>query len=68
MFDEDFVRNIDVNLRDRIDNEGMRPTVEVWPADDDFARWVASKEAKARAVICTTPEFKDTPFCGSGCH
>jgi hypothetical protein len=56
------------NLDARIEEQGMRPHVEVWPADDEFGRWVAYHKAKERAVICTTPEFQDTPFCGTGCH
>lgn len=68
MFGKEFVEDIGQSLDDRIANEGSRPRMEVWPADDDFAQWVASKERKARTIICNTPEFKDTPFCGSGCH
>lgn len=48
--------------------QGYRPNIEVWPEEDDFGRWVAYHENKERAVICTTPEFADAPFCGRGLH
>ena len=65
---EEFLNEVENNLDDRIDEQEVRPHVEVWPADDEYARWVAFHEAKERAVICTAPEYKDTPFCGTGCH
>ena len=65
---EEFTSKIEDKLEDRIENAGMRPTIEVWPGEDDFAQWVASHKAKDRAVICNSPEYKDTPFCGRGSH
>ena len=65
---EEFLTEVNGNLEARIEEQGMRPHIEVWPADDEYARWVAYHEAKDRAVICNTPEYKDTPFCGTGCH
>lgn len=65
---EEFTAKVKDNLEDRIENFGMRPTMEVWPVEDDFARWVAYHQARDRAMICNSPEFKDTPFCGRGSH
>jgi hypothetical protein len=65
---KDFLTKLSSNLDERIEEQEMRPRIEVWPGDDDFAHWVAYHEAKERAVICSTPEYKDTPFCGTGCH
>jgi hypothetical protein len=65
---EEFLTEVNDYLEARIEEQGMRPRIEVCPADDDYARWVAYHEAKDRAVICSTPEYKDTPFCGTGCH
>jgi len=56
---EEFLTEVNDNLDARIEEQGMRPNIEVWPVDDEFARWVAYHEAKERAVICSTPEFKD---------
>jgi hypothetical protein len=50
------------------DDMDMRPGIEVWPADDDFGQWVAAHENPAMAGLCSTPQFKDTPFCGLGYH
>ena len=65
---EEFTKKVKDNLEDRIENSAMRPTMEVWPGEDDFAHWVAYHKAKDRAVICNSPEYKDTPFCGGGSH
>lgn len=64
----EFEKKIKDTVGDRIENQGMRPEIEVRPVEDDFGHWVASKEARERAVICNSPEYKDTPFCGTGHH
>jgi hypothetical protein len=51
----------------RVNDQFDRPGVEVWPDDDD-AMWVLSHKDPARDVICSTPEFGDSPFCGTGFH
>jgi hypothetical protein len=51
----------------RYDNQFSRPGVEVW-TDDDDAMWILSHNDPARSVICSTPEFMDSPFCGTGFH
>jgi hypothetical protein len=53
---------------ERFDNKLTRPEIELWPYDDEFGQWVASHQNKARVIICNTPEFRDTPYCGSGLH
>jgi len=67
-FKDEFVGVINEGFGARADNQGGRPTMEVWPENDDFERWVAWHENPTRAVICATLEFKNTPFCGSGLH
>jgi hypothetical protein len=52
----------------RREEHSFRPEIEVWPFEDDYAHWVISHEDPARSVICNTPEFKDSPFCGHGAH
>lgn len=64
----EFVREIQDRLDERIDEAGERPTIENWPDEDDFAKWIAYHSPHERPVICATPEFKDTPFCGPGYH
>jgi hypothetical protein len=49
----------------RFANGDARPFVEVWP-DDDFADWVSAHSDRTRNIICRTPEFKATPYCGAG--
>ena len=51
----------------RTENQFGRPGIEVWPDDDD-AMWVLRHSDPARSVICSTPEFGDSPFCGTGFH
>jgi hypothetical protein len=63
-FETEVVRRSDSRMMD----EGNRPVIETWPEADDFALWVSSHEDKVRCVICATPEFKDSPFCGRGSH
>ncbi len=65
---EEFLTQVKEVLANRSADEEMRPNIEVWPAEDDFAHWVAHHESKERTVICNTPEFHDTPFCGTGYH
>jgi hypothetical protein len=65
---EEFLADVRSTLSERIEEQGLRPTVETWPADDEFAHWVAYHEAKSKAVICSTPEYQDTPFRGTGWH
>jgi hypothetical protein len=65
---EDFVEAVKGGLGARIADQDTRPAVEVWPEEDGFGRWVASHTDRARAVVCASPEFKDSPFCGRGNH
>lgn len=58
---------LDESVQSRFENQHSRPTMEVWPDDDD-AMWVMRHSDSARAVICATPEFGDSPFCGVGSH
>ncbi len=51
----------------RFGNQFSRPGVEIWPDDED-AQWVMRHTDPARAIICSTPEFGDSPFCGIGQH
>ena len=51
----------------RFANQFSRPGVEIWPDDED-ALWVMRHSDPVRAVICRTPEFADSPFCGVGQH
>jgi hypothetical protein len=64
----EFIDTVNDSYEDRVNSVDFRPNVEVWPEWDDDSRWVAEHERKARAVICATPEFADTPFCGRGHH
>ncbi len=68
VFEDEFVGEIVDNLDARISEMDTRQRVEVWPGDDDFGNWLAFHERKSKAVICNAPEFKDTPFCGTGYH
>jgi hypothetical protein len=52
---------------DRLAQQFARPGIEVWPYDDD-ALWVLRHSDPARSVICSTREFADSPFCGTGSH
>jgi len=65
---EDFVEAVKGGLAARVEAQETRPNIEVWPEEDDFGRWVASHGDQVMAVICETPEFKDSPFCGRGYH
>ncbi|MGC8658399.1 MAG: hypothetical protein ACP5U1_04935 [Desulfomonilaceae bacterium] len=64
----EFVGNINEGVGQRIENQNYRPNIEVWPEEDDFGRWVASHQDRVRSVICNSPEFADSPFCGRGAH
>lgn len=64
----ELVREIEESLDKRIDYAGGRPAIETWPDEDDFAKWIAYHSPQERPVICGTPQFKDTPFCGPGHH
>ncbi|MDA8407679.1 MAG: hypothetical protein M0T73_12605 [Deltaproteobacteria bacterium] len=64
----EFLGNINDGLGQRIEEQNVRPSVEVWPDEDDFGRWVAAHRDPVRSVICNAPEFADTPFCGRGIH
>lgn len=64
----EFVNDISENLEERVEAQGNRPGIEVWPDDDGFGRWVASHSDRVRSVICSTPEFADSPYCGRGFH
>jgi hypothetical protein len=67
-FKREFINDINSNLAQRIDAAADRPMVEVWPFEDEDSHWIASHQQKERAVICDSPEFRDTPFCGTGAH
>ncbi len=49
----------------RAKDEGDPPFMEVWP-DDEFAEWVSAHGDRAGNIICHTPEFRATPYCGVG--
>ena len=65
---EDLNEALNEGLDERVQNRENTPGVEVWPEEDDFGRWVASRRDRVRTVICETAEFKDAPFCGRGHH
>jgi hypothetical protein len=51
----------------RFENQVSRPGIEIWPDDDD-AMWILRHSDPVRDVVCSTPEFGDSPFCGTGHH
>ncbi len=51
----------------RFENQWSRPGIEIWPEDDD-AMWLLSHGNPVRDIICATPEYGDSPFCGIGHH
>ncbi len=65
---EEFLGAMNKSLSSRVENHGIRPSIEVWPEEDEDARWVASHGDQVRTIVCDTPEFRDTPFCGRGSH
>ncbi len=65
-FKDEFLSFIRKNQAERFENAASRPLVEVWPDDD--SDWVASHEDPVRQILCMTPEFESTPFCGRGYH
>ncbi|AFM24015.1 hypothetical protein [Desulfomonile tiedjei] len=67
-FKRDFVDNIRDTADARANEQNVRPQMEVWPFEDDWGHWVLSHEDPARSVVCNTPEFKDSPYCGHGVH
>jgi hypothetical protein len=50
----------------RIEEEMVRPRVEVWP--DDWSEWVASHDTLNRNPICSLQAMKASPFCSLGYH
>jgi hypothetical protein len=67
-FDQDFTKDIANLLSAREDERALRPNIEVWPFEDEFGLWAMSHRDPIRAVVCGTPEFKDSPYCGLGVH
>lgn len=65
---EDFAETAKELFGVQVGARESRPSVEVWPEEDDFGRWVASHTDRVRTIVCETPEFKDAPFCGRGHH
>jgi len=53
---------------DQIVNTDMRPGIEVWPGAGGFADWIAYHLNKGGLIICKTPDFRASPFCGIGYH
>jgi hypothetical protein len=67
-FGRDFTNQISELLNFRDEELMVRPNVEVWPFEDEFGLWKLSHRDPSRAVVCGTPEFKDSPYCGLGVH
>jgi hypothetical protein len=67
-FKDEFLQDIVDGYNDRVNEQTVRPRMEVCPFEDDFSNWVAGHQEKKRAIICNSPEFMNTPFCGTGCH
>ncbi len=65
-FKKKFLSDIKKTESQRFKNSGNRPVIEIWPDDD--SDWVMSHEDQVRQVLCATPEFESTPFCGKGLH
>jgi len=63
----DLMSALNENKESRLEDRDHRPMVEVWP-DDEFGFWVSQHQDRSRHIICNTPEFMDTPFCGVGFH
>jgi len=52
----------------RIEEEMIRPRVEVWPDEDGWAQWVLSHSKSRLSLLCNLPSMQATPFCALGCH
>ncbi|MBI5568553.1 MAG: hypothetical protein HY914_01260 [Desulfomonile tiedjei] len=68
MLSEDFEQEVVDGLEAQMIGEKNRPTVEGWSEDEDYSDWVATHGDQIRTIICNTPEFRDSPFCGPGLH
>jgi hypothetical protein len=64
----EFVEDVKRTYQSRMDSLDMRPNIELFPGEDADAEWLACHELGKRTTICNTPEFRDTPFCGTGSH
>jgi len=62
----EFIGEVKETIDDRLEDDEDRPRIEVFP--DEFDLWVAAHEDHVRAIICGTPEFAASPFCGPGLH
>jgi len=52
----------------RIEEEMIRPKVEVWPDEDGWAQWVLSHSKSRLSLLCNLPSMKASPFCALGYH
>ncbi len=68
MLSEEFEQEVVDGLEARMTGKKDRPDADDWSEDEDYSDWVATHGDQIRTIICNTPEFKDSPFCGPGPH
>jgi len=52
----------------RIEEEMIRPRVEIWPDDFEWQQWVSQHDDARRSMLCLLPSMKASPFCAYGYH
>jgi len=66
-FNGDHMRSLVETNDIRIEEEMIRPRIEVWPYDE-WQQWVSSHEEGRRSIICTLSSMKASPYCAIGYH
>jgi hypothetical protein len=52
----------------RMEEELIRPRVEIWADDFEWQQWVSLHEQRHRSLICHLPSMRASPFCALGLH
>jgi hypothetical protein len=52
----------------QVEEEAVRPRVEVWPDDVSRQEWIASHEPSRKNLICGLESMRSTQYCAMGYH
>jgi hypothetical protein len=66
MVENEFMEEINDAMFGRAPRYDRRSAVEVRPGAEDYFAWTDDHEYAEHAVICSFPDYQDTPYCRTG--
>jgi hypothetical protein len=64
----DYMRVLTETNDVRIEEELMRPRVEIWADDFEWQQWASRHQQRRGGLTCHLTSMRSSPFCAFGYH